>query len=79
MRIKPASGLKVRDHLTRQLLPAEGIDVADVEGVPVHPYWHRLLRDQDVVVDEPPQEAAPLSAALAEENNPDAAPAAHGS
>ena len=79
MRIKPASGLKVRDHLTRQLLPEDGIDVADVDGNPVHPYWQRLLRDKDVVVDEPPQEAAALRPAGTEDPHPNAAPAAHGS
>ena len=79
MRIKPASDLKVRDHLTRQLLPEDGIDVADVDGVPVHPYWQRLLRDRDVVVDEPPQEAAALRPAGIEDLHSDAASAAHGS
>ena len=79
MRIKPASDLKVRDNLTRQLLPAEGIDVADTDGVPHDPYWQRLLRDKDVELVEPPQEAAVLSPAPAEAPNPEAAPSAHGS
>ena len=62
MRLKPAAGLKVRDHVTRQLLPAAGIDVADTDGIPSDPCWQRLLHDRDVVVCEAPptQEAAPL-------------------
>ena len=79
MRIKPASGLKVRDHLTRQLLPEEGIDVADVDGIPAHPYWQRLLRDGDVFAGGAPQEDASVPALRAEDPHPDAAPAAHGS
>lgn len=61
MRIKPATGLKVRDHVTRQLLPEDGIDIEATNGVPNDPYWQRLLRDKDVVLDEPLQEAAALA------------------
>ncbi|NPD67299.1 DUF2635 domain-containing protein [Lichenicola cladoniae] len=70
MRIKPASGLKVRDHVTRQLLPEDGIDVADTNGVPHHPYWQQLMNHGDVVAEEPPQEAAALPALP--DHNPDA-------
>ena len=48
MRIKPAAGLKVRDHVTRQLLPAEGIDIAETDGRPVDPHWQFMLRHGDV-------------------------------
>jgi len=44
MRVKPAPGLKVRDPLSKQLLPAEGIDVPDDSIL-----WTKLLNDGDVV------------------------------
>ncbi|ACC71058.1 DUF2635 domain-containing protein [Paraburkholderia phymatum] len=49
MRIKPAPGLSVRDPVTKQLLPADGIEVPDGDI-----FWTRCLNDRDVVlVDEP--------------------------
>lgn len=44
MRIKPAPGLKVRDPVTKQLLPDEGIEVPD-ESI----LWNKILNDGDVV------------------------------
>ncbi|WNC90956.1 DUF2635 domain-containing protein [Paraburkholderia sp. FT54] len=45
MRVKPAPGLSVRDPVTKQLLPAEGIDVPDGDI-----FWTRCLNDKDVVL-----------------------------
>ena len=67
MRIKPASGLKIRDHVSRQLLPEEGIDIEATDGIPSHPYWQRLLRDRDVIVEEPPRKTTAPSVASADE------------
>ncbi|MEX3635955.1 DUF2635 domain-containing protein [Paraburkholderia sp. BR14320] len=44
MRVKPAPGLCVRDPLTKQLLPPEGIDVPD-DSI----FWTKMLNDRDVV------------------------------
>lgn len=44
MRIKPAPGLSVRDPETKQLLPADGIDVPDDSIL-----WNKILNDGDVV------------------------------
>lgn len=45
MRIKPAPGLSVRDPETKQLLPADGIDVPDDSIL-----WNKILNDGDVVL-----------------------------
>lgn len=45
MRIKPAPGLSVRDPMTKQLLPADGIDVPDDSIL-----WNKILNDGDVVL-----------------------------
>ncbi|NYH21387.1 DUF2635 domain-containing protein [Paraburkholderia bryophila] len=45
MRIKPAPGLSVRDPETKQLLPADGIDVPDDSIL-----WTKILNDGDVVL-----------------------------
>jgi hypothetical protein len=45
MRVKPAPGLSVRDPVTKQLLPADGIDVPDGDI-----FWTRCLNDKDVVL-----------------------------
>ena len=45
MRVKPAPGLSVRDPITKQLLPAEGIDVPDDSIL-----WNKIINDGDVVV-----------------------------
>ncbi len=45
MRVKPAPGLSVRDPDTKQLLPAEGIDVPDDSIL-----WTKILSDGDVVL-----------------------------
>jgi hypothetical protein len=44
MRIKPAPGLSVRDPFTKQLLPADGIEVPDDSIL-----WNKILNDRDVV------------------------------
>lgn len=43
MKIKPAPGLKVRDPVTKQFIGD------DHEVDPTDHYWHRRLRDGDVV------------------------------
>jgi hypothetical protein len=48
MRIKPAPGLSVRDPVTKQLLPADGIEVPDGDI-----FWTRCLNDGDVVLVTP--------------------------
>lgn len=45
MRIKPAPGLQVRSPETKQLLPADGIDVPDDSIT-----WNKMLNDGDVVL-----------------------------
>ncbi len=44
MLVKPAPGLKIRDPDLKDLLPDEGRDVPETD------YWHRRLRDGDVVL-----------------------------
>lgn len=46
--LKPSAGLKVRDCVTKELIPSSGVTVESVGGKPAHPYWQRLLRDGDV-------------------------------
>lgn len=52
MFIRPAPGLLVRDPVTKALLPEAGAEVSDSDL-----YWHRRLRDGDVVpvplIDQP--------------------------
>lgn len=45
MRVKPALGLSVRNPETKELLPAEGIDVPDDSIL-----WTKILNDGDVVI-----------------------------
>ena len=49
MYVIPAPGLKVPDPDRRDHLPAEGREVPDTQD-----YWHRRLRDGDVVLGGPP-------------------------
>lgn len=59
MFVKPAPGLVVRDPDLKDLIPAEGRHVSDDSM-----FWHRRLRDKDVVLAKPPAEnAAPQAAA----------------
>lgn len=51
MFVKPAEGLRVLDPASKQPLPAEGREV------PAVPYWHRRLRDGDVLAVDPPVKA----------------------
>ena len=53
MFVKPAPHLKVRDPQLKDLLPDEGRLVPDTS------YWHRRVRDGDVVVCDPPAPSAP--------------------
>lgn len=48
MHIKPAPGLTIRDPDLRDHLPPEGRDVPESD------YWHRRLRDGDVLRADPP-------------------------
>lgn len=52
MRVKPAPGLKVRDPATMQLVPEDGIEVPETDL-----YWHRRLRDGDVIAVPNPETA----------------------
>lgn len=54
MRIKPAPGLSVRDPVTKQLLPADGIEVPDGDI-----FWTRCLNDGDVVLAGEPASQTP--------------------
>lgn len=45
MRVKPNTGLQVRDPVTRKLIPPEGITVSEYDL-----YWVTRLRDKDVVL-----------------------------
>ncbi|TAM50227.1 MAG: DUF2635 domain-containing protein [Paraburkholderia sp.] len=47
MLVKPAPGLKIRDPELKDLIPDEGREVAADDL-----YWHRRLRDGDVVLVE---------------------------
>lgn len=46
MFVKPNNGLSVRDPVKGTLLPEEGAEVPD------NVFWHRRLRDEDVVLAE---------------------------
>ena len=47
MFVKPAKSRAVRDPVSRRLLPAEGADVPETS------FWHRRVRDEDVIVTKP--------------------------
>ncbi len=53
MFVKPAPDRKVRIPRSRDFLPAAGAEVPDTS------YWHRRVRDADVVLADPEPEAAP--------------------
>ena len=74
MHIKPTAGLKVRDPISRQLLPADGVDVSDqlLPGVPDNPYWRQLIRFGDVEV-VPPAKVEPGAPPAAKVEEPEAA------
>lgn len=76
MRLYPAAGLRIRDPITHAVIPATGVEVPDLNGIPSSFYWARLLRDKDVATTAPKAttttttqkastEAAPASAAPA--------------
>ena len=44
MFVRAKSGLKIRDPLTKSLIPADGCEV--VESA----FWHRLIRDGDAEI-----------------------------
>ncbi len=57
MKVKPAPGLRVRDPVTKQFLPDEGIEVDDNDL-----YYIRRLADGDVVpAGSPSPDAAPAT------------------
>jgi len=58
MRIKPAPGLSVRNPETKQLLPADGIDVPDDSIL-----WNKILNDGDVVRAQDVKPAAAVATA----------------
>jgi len=51
MFVKPAPGLKIRDPDLKDLIPDEGRDVPETD------YWHRRIRDNDVVLVQPKKSA----------------------
>ncbi|HEY2010532.1 MAG TPA: DUF2635 domain-containing protein [Rhizomicrobium sp.] len=65
MFVKPNAGLKVRDPVMRDFLPAEGREVDDHDL-----YWHRRLRDKDVLLAAPAQ-PSPVKTDAAETNEPE--------
>lgn len=58
MFVKPAPGLKIRDPELKDLIPDEGRKVSDDDL-----YWHRRLRDGDVVLVETTEAPADASQA----------------
>ncbi len=56
MRVQVAPGLVIRDPITKQLVPPEGIDVPDGDL-----FWHRRLRDGDVLIVQPAAKAEPAA------------------
>lgn len=53
MRVRPKAGMTVRHPQTKQIIPAEGIDV-----LPTDLYWHRRVQQGDVEVVDDSQGAA---------------------
>lgn len=51
MYVKPSKGLKVRDPQLLDFLPEEGREVPETT------YWHRRLRDGDVVASKAPKKS----------------------
>lgn len=51
MYVKPAPGLVIRDPDLKDLLPEEGREVPETD------YWHRRVRDGDVVQEAPAKPA----------------------
>lgn len=45
MFVKPAPGIKLRDPVTKQFIPSEGLQVDDFDL-----FWIRRINDGDVVV-----------------------------
>lgn len=64
MRIKPAKDLVVRDPVTKEAIPEEGVEVSEFDL-----YWAARLRDGDVLRDDatsatvPPAQEDPSTAA----------------
>jgi len=58
MFVKPNTALSIRDPDLKDLLPADGRDVPESD------YWHRRLRDQDVILvtEAAPEDVAPTVA-----------------
>lgn len=60
MYVTPASGLTIRDPDLKDYLPSEGRDV------PATDYWHRRIRDKDVIEGKAPAISTKTSARSAE-------------
>jgi hypothetical protein len=61
MRVAPAEGLVIRDPVTKQFVPPEGIDVPDGDL-----FWQRRLRDRDAVKLKPQSQAESAAPAAPE-------------
>lgn len=59
MFVKPKEGLQIFDPYKKDRIPPDG---REVPGDSM--YWHRLLRDGDVVLATPPAAAAPASTSV---------------
>jgi hypothetical protein len=59
MIVKPAPGISVRNPVTKQLLPPEGIEVPDGDI-----FWTRVLNDKDVVLGDVPVIMQPAAKAI---------------
>lgn len=51
MFVKPKEGLQIWDPFRKDRLPAEGREVPDGDM-----YWQTILRDEDIVVSQPPKQ-----------------------
>ncbi len=56
MRVKPRPGLKVRHPLTKQHVPEDGLEIAELDT-----YWSRRILDGDLVVVDDDKPAAPAA------------------
>ncbi len=59
MIVKPREGLKIRDHVRKDLIPETGREVPDNDL-----YWVRLLNDGDVVRISPDENPPVLKSRL---------------
>ena len=57
---RPGEVLIVRDPLSMLPIPREGRNVPEIN------YWHQRVRDKDLIVSEPPVEAAAIEQPMTE-------------